>query len=174
MRNLIFIIIILLTTSLTFSHEQYIEITGSDVNIRSVNNSLSTIIGKAHKGDVFSYKAKIDSWYKIVMFSGEYRFVHSHHAKLIDHEIINNLSDENILKFIDTLSECERRAFKDANTKYDVKTELYINIEYSRILIDRYKLKIFHDWKIQPILYKGLVLKYFKLKENGKEFKEKQ
>ena len=164
MKKVINILFIVLISTILFSQEQCIKITGSNVNIRAINNSSSLIIGKAHKGDVFAYKSTNDSWYRIVMFSGEYRFVHINFAKLVNYDIKIDLSDKNILKFIDTLGECESRAFNEANTKYDVKTEIYKNVEYSRILIDRYKLEIFHDWKIQPILYKGLVFKYFKLK----------
>ncbi|GAH80328.1 unnamed protein product, partial [marine sediment metagenome] len=32
------------------------------------------------------------------------------------------------------------------------------NIDYERLLIDKYKLTIFHESKIQPVIYKELVV----------------
>ena len=165
MRRLFIILFFVICITPVFSLELCVEITNSDVNIRAMNNSSSSIVCKAHKGDVFAYKSQIGSWYQIGMFSDEYRYVHADFAKVIHYDKEIFLSDKGIIKFVNILKECKRRAFKKADAKYDFNSQMNRNIDYTKLLIDRYKLDKFHKWKIQPVQNKKVIIKYNKLND---------
>ena len=165
MRRLFIILFFVICITPVFSLELCVEITNSDVNIRALNNSSSSIVGKAHKGDIFAYKSTIGSWYKIGMFSGEYRYIHSDFAKVIHYNEGIFVSDKSIIKFVDDLKECKERAFKKADAKYDFNSQMDKNIDYTKLLIDRYKLDKFHKWRIQPVQNKKIIIEYNKLND---------
>ena len=45
------------------------------VNLRTGPSTDAMVIGRAEKGDVFKVVGRTDEWYKILMFSGEARYV---------------------------------------------------------------------------------------------------
>ncbi len=58
-----------------FATPQFIEIIEKKANIRIGPSNSETIIVQAKKGDIFEVKGETEKWYKINMFSGEYRYV---------------------------------------------------------------------------------------------------
>ncbi len=163
MRRLFIILFFVLCITSVYSLKLCVEITNSDVNIRAMSSSLGSIVGKAHKGDIFAYKSTIGSWYEIGMFSGEYRYIHSDFAKVIHYDEEIFISDKSIIKFVDVLKECKERAFMKADEKYDFNSQMDKNIDYTKLLIDRYQLDMFHKWRIQPVQNKKIFIKYNKL-----------
>jgi len=135
---------------------QFIEIIGDKANIRISPSASSTIIVQAKKGDIFGVKGETEEWYEIDMFSGEYRYVNKSMSVPATYTI-SLPSDSICQNVVNFLEEAEDRALDEANKKYPV--DIYKNIDYERLLIDRYKLIIFHDFNIQPPIYTKLIAK---------------
>lgn len=135
---------------------QFIEIIENKANIRIGPSASSTIIVQAKKGDIFEVKGETEEWYKIGMFSGEYRYVNKSIAKPTIYTI--SLPSTSVCQNVfNLLEEAEDRALDEANKKYPMN--IYENIDYERFLIDRYKLIIFHSFNIQPPIYLKLIVK---------------
>jgi len=153
---------------------RFIEITGNTVNIRTGPSTSTTIVALAKKGDIFELKGEINGWYKINMFSGEYRYVHKSLAKLTTYTISLPSSASIRQEIFNLIGEAEDRAMDEADQKYpmNIPNNIDQNIDYERLLIDKYKLTIFHEFKIQPVIYKELVVEIIKEQQEKKETKK--
>jgi len=134
---------------------RFIEITGNTANIRTGPSTSTTIVALAKKYDTFELKGEINGWYEIDMFSGEYRYVHKSLAKLTTYTISLPSSASIRQKIFNLIGEAEDRT-----------------IDYQRLLIDKYVLTIFHEFKIQPVIYKELVVEIIKEQQEKKETKK--
>jgi len=138
------------------SSVQFIKIIGDKANIRISPRASSTTIVQAKKGDIFEVKEETEEWYGIDMFSGEYRYVNKSITEPTIYAI--SLPPTSVCQNVfNLLEKAEDRALDEANKKYPL--DIYKNIDYERLLIDRYKLMIFHDFKIQPPIYTKLIAK---------------
>ena len=148
MKNIIYIYLLFFLSPL-FGQE-YIQVIKSDVNIRVNPSSSSTIIGQADNGRIFELKGEENGWYRILMTSGEYRCIYKSLCKKVDYSI--SLPSESVQRslFKDLLV-AEDKATADADKKYP--NDIMKNIDYQRILDDRYKLKVFITHNLQPPIY---------------------
>ena len=152
---------------------RFIEITGNIVNIRTGPSTSTTIVARAKKGDIFELKGEINGWYKINMFSGEYRYIHKSLAKLTTYTISLPSSASIRQKIFSLIGEAEDRAMDEADQKYpmNISNNIDQNIDYERLLIDKYKLTIFHEFKVQPVIYRELIVEVIKEQQRKKETK---
>ena len=152
---------------------RFIEITGNTVNIRTGPSTSTTIVARAKMGDIFELKGETNGWYKINMFSGEYRYVHKSLAKLTTYTISLPSSDSIRQKIFNLIGEAEDRAMDEADQKYpmNIPNNINQNIDYERLLIDKYKLTIFHEFKVQPVIYRELIVEVIKEQQRKKETK---
>ena len=64
--------VLMITMSVTlYSADQYVQVTGDNVNIRFSPSTSSQIITTARKGDIFELEGEEQEWYEISMFSGD-------------------------------------------------------------------------------------------------------
>jgi len=150
------LLILLLGVTPVFSEDKYIQVTGEKVNIRFKNNSNSTIIAKAKKGDIFELISEKGNWFEINIFSGEYRYIHKSLGKIVSYVPALPQSESNRKAIFHELLMIEDKADSEANRKYP--GDIYKMIDYCRILDDRYKLEIFHCYNVQPPIYTKLIV----------------
>lgn len=138
-----------------FSEDIYIQVMKERVNIRLENNLSSAIIAKARKGDIYKLKSEKGNWYEITLFSGENRYIHRSLGKIISYISTLPESESTRRAIFHELGEAKDRAINDANKIFppDIYDNIYKNINYAHILEDRYKLEIFHRYKVQPPIY---------------------
>ncbi len=163
---LVFWILTVFISYSALAEDKYVEIIGNKVNIRSGSSTKSSIVAKALKGDIFKYYGEKGDWYKISMFSGESRYVHKSLSKFTEYEteLPNEVSKRRTI-FREILR-AEDRAQAEADRKYPMSDKygrsipgnIEKNIDYSRILNDKYKLEVIHKFNIQPPTYSKLVI----------------
>ena len=162
-RSVIYISIILILGAAdlipVFSGDMYIQVMGERVNIRLENNLNSMIVAQAVKSDIYRLKSEKGNWYEITIFSGESRYIHESLGKIISYIPALPKSETTRQAIFHELGEAKDRAVSEANEKFppDVYDNIYKNINYAHILEDRYKLEIFHRYKVQPPIYWQLI-----------------
>jgi len=121
----------------------------------------SVIIGEALEGDIFEYMGDENDWIKINMFSGEHRYIHSSLVKVVNYGISVPFSNNICQSLMKELGEAEDRVLVESDEKYSLSSveNLERNIEYQKILLDRYVLEIFHKYSLQPVIYQIAVSK---------------
>ena len=142
------------------AEDEYVEIIGNQVNVRLSPATSSPIIAKGRKGDLFKLKGDEGKWYKISISSGEYRYVHKSLTKAVRYEISLPNSEATRRGIFKALLSAEDRAQAEADREYPItgRASLVKNVEYMRILDDRYKLNVMHEFGVQsPIYIKILV-----------------
>ena len=148
MKKLIYIFLLFLLNPL-FGQE-YIQVTSSEVNIREKASSTSTLVGQSDNGRIFEFKGEESGWYKVLITSGDYRYIHSSLCKKVNYTI--SLPSESIRKSLfKTLLVAEDRATLCAHKKYP--NDIMKNIDYQRILDDKYKLEVFINLDLHPTIY---------------------
>ena len=158
----VFFLLTTLILSSSSAQEKCVEITGNVVNIRFSSSTSSAIVSKARKGDLFKLGAEESQWYRIVMFSGEYRCVHKSLARLRQCAISLPSQVSTRRKIFTALLEEEDRAQAEADQKYPHDWEK--NTDYMRLLNDRYKLAVMHRFGLQPLAYKKIIAEGVKKK----------
>lgn len=137
----------------------FIQIKGDKINIRSAPNKNSSIVAQALKGDIFECKEESNGWYKIIVLSGEYRYVYKSLAKFLGEYTATLPSTESERREIfNALLKAEDRAQAEADRKYPlagkfgkpIKANLKKNANYASLLRDKYELEVVHKYKIQP------------------------
>ena len=166
MRKLFFIILSTIAI-ITINHldalaDEYIKIIKDVVNIRFEPNTSSTIIAKGKKGDVFELVESEGKWYSIYMFSGEKRYLFKSLSKKINDAPGLPKSTKIKIKVFRELKKSEHRATNQAVAKYP--NDINKQIDFERLLDDRYKLIIFQKYAISPARYNKLAVEGI---ENG-------
>ena len=168
----LFIILAALFAAPLSAQDNFIIITRDQVNIRTAPEISSTILCQCRKGDVFQLSAKEGEWFKISMFSGVYRYVHQSLAEVTAYDIqlpdlefsLNRVFHASLETVMMSCRDTERRAFQEASIKYPHPEDRYKSIEYENLLNDRYKLEIFHYYRIQPANYIKITVEMIKKK----------
>jgi hypothetical protein len=135
---LITLFIIIFTISVS---AQFVRVISDFVNIRVAPNSDSEIVGKAVKGDIFKYMNDNGEWIEIEIFSDDPRYVHKSLVKVLTGGISAPFSNDICPKLTERLEEAKEGSL----TESDVKSQ--------NVLFDRYVLDIFHEFKLQPVIY---------------------
>ncbi len=138
--------IIEVDTVYSTDNEEYIILIKDEVNIRFLPSSNSIVIAKGMKNDVFHLLEEKDEWFVIDMFTGEYRYVSKLNAKKVDTIKPYSLELEVKMKAYKELVKVEDKANDEAMAKYPNNIDK--EIEYARILEDRYKLAVFKKYSI--------------------------
>jgi hypothetical protein len=137
---------------------QYLRVTGSSVNVRQGPDVGSTVVGIAEEGDIFHRLGDMEEWYVVKMFSGESRYIHASLAEpteniptLPDSEATRRMAFEGFLR-------AEDRSFIEADARI-ASSGVPANIEFQRILDDRYKLQVCQAFPdIQPFHFEEIKL----------------
>jgi len=99
MERKIILSIILTLVLLPILGQSYIQVIKSDAIIRFAPSSSSTEITKAKEGNVFELKNENGDWYEIIMFSGEYRYIHQTMCKKYEYSV-DSLNNESLRKTV--------------------------------------------------------------------------
>jgi hypothetical protein len=138
--------------------KKYVEISSKETAILIKPEINSEMIAKARKGDIFKLEGEQNNWYEIGMFSGEYRYILKANAVLNKFDPILP-EDKTQDKIYEELSKAEDRSMEEADKKYPLDEDMIKNIDYNRILVDRFKLELFHNYNISPAIHSALVVR---------------
>jgi len=160
-------LIVFMALIVSAEEKKCVRIIKNNVNIRMGSSTSYVIVGQAKENDIFELEGEQGQWFKIIMFSGEWRYVHKSLAEPVYYHVsLPPVSIQETL--IERLGQAEDRAMAEAdmlyplNTPEDVQKNMQKNIEYERLLEDRYKLIIFHEFNVQPAIYTELLAAYWK------------
>ena len=158
-------IIILLSILLVFTFViygsakvEYIKVVKSEAYILVNPDDPFKVIGTTKEGDIFKCIEFGNYFYKIILFSGEARYINSADIIKIDYHV--ELPENIICKEINTLINDVKK-----NIDLEIK-EKFLNDpvklkksqkEYSNLLIDRYLLKLFELCDINPADYSQIL-----------------
>ncbi|NOQ24447.1 MAG: SH3 domain-containing protein [Bacteroidales bacterium] len=144
--------------------QNYIQIIKYDANIRLKPSSSSVVITQALNGNIFKLINEKDAWFEILIFSGEYRYIHKSLCKKTDY-VISLPESEQLRKtvFLELLNG-EDKAQRVADKNYP--NDIYKNIDYARSLNDKYKLDVLNKFGLQPPIYSKIILEGIKKKWN--------
>ena len=132
----------------------YVKIILPGVDIKFSPSSSSKTITQAINGNIFELSEEKGDWYGIFMFSGELRYIQKSTCVKIKYD--QNLpKDVQFKKMVfKSIVVAEDKAQAEADVKYP--TDIYKNIDYMRILVDKYKLEVLNKYKLQPPVYQEL------------------
>lgn len=157
MKNIKIVVVLLsLFAFYNSSHaEDYIQLVKDNVNIRFSPKSTSTIVAIGMKNDIFKL-TKIDGeWSVIFICSGEYRYIHSSLVKKILSIPPLTSSVEIKKKAFNELAKVQDKALAQAMAKYP--NDIYKEIDYSRMLDDKYGLTVLRKYSIASPWYTKLI-----------------
>jgi len=146
---LLTLFIIIFTVSVS---AQFVRVVSDFANIRVTPNPDSKIVGEAFKDDIFKYINEENDWIEIDMFSGVPRYIHHSLVKVFTHGLSAPFSNDICPQLMERLEVVENKSLAESNNIYPLSNSE--NIEYQRILLDRYILDIFHEFDLQPVIYK--------------------
>jgi len=150
-----------LTINYSFGQD-FIQVTNSGVNIRFSPSTSSTVITQATQGNIFELVGETGDWYKILMFAGEHRYIYKTMCKKVAYSIVLPESEQTRKAVFKAVVKAEDKAQAEADKKYP--TEIFKNIDYSRILNDRYKLAVMNSYHLQPPIYYKIIVEGVKKK----------
>lgn len=135
------------------------------VNLRTGPSTNAMVIGRAEKGDIFRVVGETEGWYRILMFSGEPRYVTK--SDFVHPLNRDGLVEGHAMNLPTSTARC-RAVFWDTEEGLDraarealevlpvtLNRERYTVLK--KILEDRILLEMFHIHGIQPALYPDLV-----------------
>ena len=135
---------------------KYVEITVHPANIYTEPKTTSSVVTKSEKGDLFELRGEESQWFKINLFSGEWRYVQKSVAKITSREISLPSMESKRLEIFSAILAAEDNAQSEADRRYP--NNLSKNIDYMRLLNDRYKLDVVHKYGVQPPVYIKIVV----------------
>jgi len=139
---------------------EYLRVTGATVNIRFAPNASSDVVAKAEENDIFKLSSEEGmekgDWYSVLLFAGEWRYIHKSLAKRTQSQ--SQMPTERVKrKLFNSMRNIERRAMDEADRMFSPK-DYAKNIDYQRVLIDRYKLDLFRKFNVQPTHAEEIIL----------------
>ncbi len=167
--RLLFPVAVLLAASLPApAHavpQDYVVMGTPLVNLRTGPSTDAMVIGRAEKGDIFKVVGQTDEWYKILMFSGEARYV-------TKSDFVYPLREDQLVEghgmnlppstarcraiFWDTDDGLDRAA-REATEMIPVTLNRERHTYLKKVMEDRILLEMFHIHGIQPALYRELM-----------------
>lgn len=142
----------------------YVIPRGSGVYIRTGPSTSRFVIGEASKGEIYNFIAEVDGWYKIELFTGEYRYISkSFSARLKESEVVSQhyfvlpSSKGKRRNIYERILRAKRRAQREAEEIIPGTLDKERNTRYRKILEDRYILKVFQNHTVHPGLYRDLI-----------------
>ena len=114
----------------------------ADIRVRILPETESIMVGEAFKDDIFKYISEENDWIEIEMFSGDARYIHRSLVEIFTHGVSAPFSNDVCLKLMERLEAAKERSL----TEPDVKSQ--------NVLFDRYVLDIFHEFGLQPVVFK--------------------
>jgi len=137
---------------------RYVQITSQVVNIRSAPTTGARRVAKARRDDVFQLEKEEGKWFSIHLFSGGRRYIYKSLAKPIPYtpEIPELLSTRR--EIFKALHQAEERARREAARRYPPEAKPSKNLQRDQLLNDLYKLKVMHDFDVQPAIHRRIVL----------------
>lgn len=144
---------------------EYVTITADRVNIRVGPDDRSAVVARAWRGDVFELHGKEGNWYRIRMFSANWRYVNRSLAEIIPYVVSLPEAASVRRKIFDALGRAEARAETKADRKYPVidrhgrpvSRNVKQNIDYMWLLSDRFKLDVMHRFRVQPTVHDRII-----------------
>ena len=144
---------------------QYAEITADRVNIRTGPATSSRIVAKARRGDMFELHGREGNWYRIKMFSPDWRYVHRslvQRAQYV-HAVPNLVSLRRDI--FQALVRAQNRADVKADETCPVQDKhgkplsenVRKNLALTWLLSDRYQLHVMHRFAVQPPIYDSIM-----------------
>ncbi len=144
---------------------QYAEITADRVNIRTRPTTSSRIVAKARRGDIFELHGKEGNWYRIKMFSPNWRYVHRslvQRAQYV-HSVPNLVSVRRDI--FQALVRAQNRTDVKADETCPVQDKhgtplsdnVRKNLELMWLLNDRYKLHVMHRFAVQSPIHDSIM-----------------
>jgi len=145
--------------------QEYVVMGTPLVNLRTGPSTNAMVIGRAEKGDIFRVVGQTEEWYKVLMFSGEPRYVtKSDYVYLLEEA---DLAEGHGMS-LPTSTARSRSIFWDTEKGLDRAAREALEIipatlnraRYTvlkKILEDRILLEMFHIHGLQPALYRNLV-----------------
>ena len=144
--------------------KDYAVMISRNINLRTGPGTDRFIVGRAWKGDVFELTGEIGSWYEIVMFSGDYRYVSkTWSAKLTESDLLPGhrmtlpASDDSLRALHRDILHAKERASREADEIVPASVDYERNLVYRRILEDGHILEVMGMYRVQPALYADMV-----------------
>jgi hypothetical protein len=160
MKKKVVLSVILYIIILPLFGQNYIQVIKSEVNIRFSPSPSSEIITQANKGDIFTLENEKGVWFTINMFSGEYRYIHKSLCKKIEYVISLPKSEKYRKTIFLAILSAEDKAQREADQKYP--NDIYKNIDYARLLNDKYKLEVFNQFDVHSPVYSKIIVEGIK------------
>jgi hypothetical protein len=144
--------------------KDYVVMLSRAINLRTGPGTERFIVGRAWKGDIFELVGETDSWYEIVMFSGEYRYVSKSWAAgltetqlLPGHGMRLPASGETRHAIYRDIRHAKARAKGEAEEIIPESVNSERNQVLRWILEDHHIMEVMGIHSIQPALYRDLV-----------------
>jgi hypothetical protein len=144
--------------------KEYVVMISRNINLRTGPGTDRFIVGRAWKGDIFELTGEIESWYEIVMFSGDYRYVSkTWSAKLTESDLLPghrmNLpaSDDSLRALHRDILHAKERAAREADEIIPASVDYERNMVFRRMLEDRHIMEVMGMYQVQPALYHDMV-----------------
>ena len=124
-----------------------------DANIFLNSNTNATVVAEARSGDVFELSDISGDWYEIYMFSGEPRYLHQ---SVVRDTTASPPLPTSASRACGEIVSAQDRATREAEQRYP--NNFSTQIDYERVLMDKYELPIFHKYSLPPAENSKLVL----------------
>jgi hypothetical protein len=122
----------------------YVKVILSGVEIKFSPSSSSQTVTRAINGNIFELREEKGDWYGIIMFSGEWRYIQKSTCVKIKYGQILPKDVQFKKMVFKSIVVAEDKAQAEADVKYP--TDIYKNIDYMRILDDKYKLEVINKY----------------------------
>lgn len=144
------------------SAAHYVEIRTRVANIRNAPRRGAGIVAKAVRKDVFQLEDEKGNWYAIHLFSAATRYVHKSVARPV--AFAAELPQDSSVRrdIFAAWKKAEQRARDEADRSRPPDSNLKRNLRLKNLLNDRYKLKVFHDYRLRPAVYRRIVLEGYR------------
>lgn len=151
-------LILLFLSGPLLSAAHYVEIRTRIANIRNAPRRGAGIVAKAARHDVFQLEDEKGNWYAIHLFSAATRYVHKSVARPVSF-VAELPSDSSVRRDIfKAWKDAEQRARDEADRRRPPDRNLKRNLRLRNLLNDRYKLKVFRDFRLPPAVHRRIVL----------------
>ncbi len=144
--------------------KEYVVMISRNINLRTGPGTDRFIVGRAWKGDIFELVGEIESWYEIMMFSGDYRYVSkTWSAKLTEsdispgHRMTLPVSDDSLRAMQRDVLHAKERAAREADEIIPASVDYERNMVFRRMLEDRHIMEVMGMYSVQPALYPDMV-----------------